>query len=238
MRLWKPLRAIPIACIALAAALALPAATHAFHPHPGALDCRSGRTLFRRPGTRAFVVVRQFRFAGGSSPYETFYACRPGSRTPRIIFEGAPFTRDTLYGFRGFGDRLGFLSHSEGVQSGSETEVGWIDLRIGRVRTGRINASEGLMSEAEEEPGLPRVPDGHVAYAIAGDGTVAVIGHGGYPLEWEVCVLPVKLHSLGPPRPLYEATAGQEGVDPRSLTIGETTVAWRTEKGQPVSAAR
>ncbi len=137
-----------------------------------------------------------------------------------------------------FGYRLGFVVRSEGIQSGSETEVGWIDLRIGRVRTGLINASEGLANESEEEPGLPRVPDWDLKYAIANDGTVAVLGEGGDPKEWEVCLLPVKRHALGPPRELFLAKAGQEALDPDSIAITETSVLWSTKSGQAGSAPR
>ena len=196
--------------------------------------------MFREDGVRAFVVVRQFEGGRGqsSSSYKTFYICSPALRAPRRFEQGAPFTRETLSGFKIFGDRLGFVAHSEGVQSGAETEVGWVDFRIGRVRSGRINASEGLQNESEEEPGLPRVPAGNVHYAIAGDGTVAVLGEGGDPTEWEVCLLPVKLHSLGPPRPLFIAKPGQEGLDPHSLAITDTSVTWRMKNGQPASAPR
>jgi hypothetical protein len=146
--------------------------------------------------------------------------------------------REAISDFRVFGYRLGFVVRSEGIQSGSETEVGWIDLRIGRVRTGLINASEGLANESEEEPGLPRVPDWDLKYAIANDGTVAVLGEGGDPKEWEVCLLPVKPHSLGPPRQLFLAKAGQEALDPNSIAITETSVLWSTKSGQPGSAPR
>jgi hypothetical protein len=140
-------------------------------------------------------------------------------------------------GFRLFGQRLGFVDYSEGIQSGSDVEVGWVDLRIGRVRTGGINASEGL-TDAEEEPGLPKVPVDRVKFAIASDGTVAVVGEGIEPREWEVCLLPVELHSLGKPRQLFLANAGEEGVDPDSIAIDDTSVKWRTKKGVPASAPR
>jgi len=196
--------------------------------------------VFRGDGVRAFVVVRQFVGGRGqpSSPYKTFYICSPKLRTPQRFEQGAPFTRESLSGFKIFGDRLGFVIYTEGVQSGSDTEVGWVDFRIVRVRIGQINASEGLQNESEEEPGLPRVPADNVHYAIAGDGTVAVLGEGGDPTEWEVCLLPVKLHSLGPPQPLFIAKPGQEGLDPHSLAITETSVTWRTRNGQPASAPR
>jgi hypothetical protein len=229
-----------MAWIALLVALVLPGEVQASPVRRAQTNCRSGRTVFREGGTRAFVVVRQFRPGSGepSAPYKTFYVCRPGSRTPLIFSQGEPYTIETISGFRVFGDRLGFVARSEGIQSGSETEVGWIDLRIGQVRTGVINASEGLANESEEQPGLPRVPDWQVKYAIANDGTVAVLGEGGEPREWEVCLLPVKLHSLGPPRQLFLARAGQEGLDPDSIAISETRVLWTTKNGQPASAPR
>jgi len=49
-----------------------------------------------------------------------------------------------MEGLRLFGQRLGFVDYSSGIQSGSDVEVGWVDLRIGRVRTAVINANEGL----------------------------------------------------------------------------------------------
>ncbi len=185
------------------------------------------------------MIVRQFG-AGGQegSSYKVFYVCSHSLRTPRRFDQGDPFTIETMYDFKVFGDRLGFLTYSEGVQSGSDTDVGWVDLRIGRARTGEIHGSEGLQSESEEEPGIPRVPDDRLDYAIASDGTVAVLGEGGEPVEWEVCLLAVKLHSLGPPRALYAAKAGQEGLDLHSLAISDTSVTWRTKKGQPLSAPR
>jgi len=202
--------------------------------------CRSGRTVFRQGAIRAFVLVRHFRGEHGqpSSPFKTFYVCRPGWATPRRIIEGAPFTRETAYQFRLSGPYLGWLDYVEGVQSGSSTEVGWVDLRSGRIRSGLIDASEGLSEPSEEEAGLPRVPVEAVGYAIAPDGTVALIGEGGEPLEWEVCLLAVGRHSLGRPRALYVAKAPAEGLDPASVAITATSVTWTTKKGLPGSAPR
>lgn len=196
--------------------------------------------MFRQGGVRAFVLVREFKGERGqpSSPFKTFYVCRPGWRAPRTIIEGDPFTRETAYQFKLFGHYLGWLDYSEGVQSGYQTEVGWIDLRIGRVRAGVINASAGLSNEAEEEPGLPRVPSDIVRYAIASDGTVALAGEIEEPAEWEVCVLPVKPHALGKPQALYVAKDGQEGVDVDSIAITETSVTWTTKNGQLESVPR
>ncbi len=240
MRLGERSPAKLMACIALFVALGLPSDVQASPVRGARTNCRSGRTVFRQGGTRAFVVVRQFRPGSGepNSSYKTFYVCRPGSRTPLIFSQGEPYTRETISGFRVFGDRLGFVARSEGIQSGSETEVGWIDLGIGRVRTGLINASEGLANESEEEPGLPRVPDWDLNYAIATDGTVAVLGEGGEPREWEVCLLSVKPHSLGPPRQLFLAKAPQEALDLDSIAITETSVLWSAKNGQPASAPR
>lgn len=240
MRLGERSPAKPIGCIALFVALGLPSGVQASSVRRAPTSCRSGRTVFRQGGTRAFVVSRQFTPGRGepSSPFKTFYVCRAGSRKPYVLRQGEPYVREAISGFRLFGYRLGFVVRAEGIQSGSEAEVGWIDLRIGRVRSGLINASEGLANESEEEPGLPRVPDWVLRYAIADDGTVAVLGEGGEPREWEVCLLAVKPHSLGPPRQLLLAKTGQEALDPDSIAITETSVLWRTKSGQPASAPR
>jgi hypothetical protein len=240
VRLGKRSPAKLIGCVALVVALGLPSVAQASPGHRAPTNCGTGRTVFRVGGTRAFVVSRQFSPGRGepSSPYKTFYVCRSGSRKPDVLKQGEPYVNETISGFRLFGYRLGFVIRSEGIQSGSEAEVGWIDLRIGRVRSGVINASEGLANESEEEPGLPRVPDQVVRYAIADDGTVAVLGEGGAPREWEVCLLAVKPRSLGPPDQLFVARTEQEALDPDSIAITETSVLWRTKSGQPASAPR
>jgi hypothetical protein len=237
MRLPKPSPTI-VALITAFVILGLPVGAQASSGGP-ATNCRSGRTIFRHNGIRAFVVVRfEAPRSQDGSEYKTFYVCRPGWRTPRVFYSGAPFTTESMEGLRLFGQRLGFVDYSAGVQSGSEVHVGWVDLRIGRVRTAVINANEGLTEGNEEEPGLPMVPAGRVKFAIATDGTVAVAGEGGEPYEWEVCLLPVELHSLGKPRPLFVAKKGQEGVDLDSIAINSTSVKWRSKKGVPASAPR
>lgn len=225
-----------IALITTFVALGSPAGAQASPRGPGKPNCRSGRTVFRHDGIRAFVVVRfETPRSQEGSAYKTFYVCRPGSRTPRVFYRGSPFTRETMGGFRLFGQRLGFVDYSAGIQSGSDVEVGWVDLRIGRVRTAAINASEGL-TDAEEAPGLPNVPVDRVKFAIASDGTVAVVGEGIEPREWEVCLLGVEPHSLGKPRQLFRARAGQDGVNPDSIAIDAASVKWRTKNGVPASA--
>jgi hypothetical protein len=233
-------RALLLAAIAATLAPASAAGQRAVGAHARPVTCHSGRTLFAAPGgIRAFVIVRRFDAGhADASSFKDFYVCRPGSSTPRIISHGEPYSFESASGFRLFGQRLGFLIYSAGVQSGSQAEFGWIDLRIGRVRTAVINASEGLEDSEEEEPGLARIPDGRVRYAIAEDGTVALAGEGGFPVEWEVCVLPVGLHALGPAHALYTAPEHGEGIDLDSIKISQSSVSWRTKKGQPVSAAR
>ncbi len=229
-----------IAALTVVLALAVSGVAQASGARRRSPTCRSGRTLFRAAGPiRAFVVVSEFDAGrADASPYDTFYVCRPGSRVPRVISRGEPYARESARDFKLFGQRLGFIIFSEGVQSGSQAEFGWIDLRIGRVRTAVINASEGLISQAEEEPGLPKVPDGHVRYAIAEDGTVALAGEGGFPFEWEVCELPVGVHALGRPRAVYTATRAQEGVDLDSIAITATSITWTTKRGLSMSAPR
>jgi hypothetical protein len=199
--------------------------------------CRSGKTLFHKSGVRAFVVVRMFvdrDHPRERSPYKTFYVCGRRSHKPRVIEEGDPFTRTVAYGFRLFGLRLGFVTHSEGFSNGSDTRVGWLDLRIGQLRTGLINAGENA------EPGDPTVLDGYVTYAIASDGTVAIMGseeeHPVAHSEQEVDLLALESRSLGPPRQLFATSNG--GLVPGSIGITETSVTWTTTTGQTSSAPR
>jgi hypothetical protein len=239
MRLRKSSLTV-VALITASVTVGLPVGAQASSGGPAKPNCRSGRTVFRHGGIRAFVLVGfEAPRSQEGSEFKTFYVCRPGWRTPRVFYQGSPFTTEAMEGFRLFGQRLGFVDYSAGVQSGSEVKVGWVDLRIGRVRTAVINASEGLTEGNEEEPGLPMVPSGRVKFAIASDGTVAVAGEGGAEAdEWEVCLLPVELRSLGKPRQLFLTKARQEAVDLDSIAINSTTVKWRSKKGVPASAPR
>lgn len=219
------------------AVLALSAGASAATKRSSPLTCRSGKTLFHKGEVRAFVVVRMFvdrTHPRERNPYKTFYVCGPRSHKPRLIEQGDPFTRMVAYGFRLFGLRLGFVIHSEGFSNGSDTHVGWLDLRIGQLRTGLINAGENA------EPGDPTVLDGYVSYAIASDGTVAIMGseenHPAPHSEQEVDLLAVKGRSLGPPRQLFAASTG--GLIPDSIGITETSVTWTTTTGQTNSAPR
>jgi hypothetical protein len=166
------------------------------------------------------------------SAYQLFYVCRPGSRRPRVIYQGDPFTAAVAYGFRVFGIRLGFVIHSEGFSNGSDTWVGWLDLRIGQLRIGLINAGENA------DPGEPGVLDSYVTFAIATDGTVAIVGSEAKeaPSLQEVDLLKVKAKALGRPKQLFLASHG--GLDPSSIAITDTSVTWKTTTGQPGSAPR
>jgi hypothetical protein len=225
------------ACVAALFALALPAGAAAARHRPAPPSCHAGRTVFHRDGVRAFVIVRTFgNPSQEGSHYKTFYICSPRLRKAHLFNQGDPFTRESVSDYELFGNRLGFVSFSEGVQSGADQNIGWVNVETGRAKQGTIYGSEGLTSEQEEEANLPKVPDGRLDYAIASDGAVAVLGEGGEPTEWEVCVLPVKPRSLGRPRRLFNAKSPAEGLDVDSLAIIGTTVTWRTKHGQPGSA--
>jgi hypothetical protein len=219
--------------------LALPASGLAADRQPKPPSCHAGRTVFHRAGIRAFVIVRQFghQHQEGSS-YKTFYICSPALRTAHVFDQGAPFTFEDVYDYKLFGERLGFIYSSRGVQNGSAEGIGWVNVRSGRAKEGAIHESEDLTEGNEEDPGLPKVPIDSVDYVIADDGTVAVLGEGREPVEWEVALLPVKPRSLGRPRRLFTAKQGQEGLEVDSLAITATSVTWRTKSGQPGSASR
>jgi hypothetical protein len=218
-------------------AVGLPACAQASARHPKPPGCHTGRTVFRRDGIRAFVIVRHFgnpRQEG--SAYKAFYVCSPTLRKAHLYDQSDPFTFEGLYDYKVFGDRLGFVYSSQGVQNGAAIGVGWVNLKSGTAKSGAIFESEQLANEDEEEANLPDVPADHLDYAIAGDGTVAVLGEGGEPLEWEVAALPVKPRSLGPPRRLFTTKLPLEGLDLDSLAIVGSSVTWRTKRGEPGSA--
>jgi hypothetical protein len=227
--------AVLVLSITLWSAAAAPASRR--RPEPP--SCRAGKTVFRHDGIRAFVTAHVFgnpRQAG--STYKTFYVCSPTLRKAHLFDQGAPFVSEGLFDFRIFGDRLGFAYSSQGVQNGSAAGVGWVNLKTGRAKAGSIFESEQIANEEEEDPRLPRVPSDRFQYAIAGDGTVAVLGEGGDPLEWEVAVLPVKPRSLGAPQRLFAVKAPQEGLDVESIAISGASVTWKAKHGLSGSAQR
>lgn len=201
------------------------------------VTCRSGRTVFRRPGLRVFVLGRVYgKPSQEGSHYKDFYLCGRGARSPRLFDAGSPFTMESVSQYKLVGNRLGFVRSSAGVQSGAEVVVGWVQFG-GPVKQGTVWATEDAFNE-EEEKGLPKVPAEELDYAIAPDGAVAVIGEGGDPTEWEVALLPVKAHGLGPPKALFKTKSKLEAPEPRSIAITDTSVTWRSTSGQPLSLPR
>ena len=205
-----------------------------------ALTCRSGRTVFHQGGIRAFVIVRRFEARNPISAFKTFYFCAHGSRHPRVFNEGAPFTSETVNGFRVVGDRLVFFASSAGVSGGSGTNIGWVALRSGVAREGTI-FEQGIGNEEEEEEiasgELVQVPLGHFNYAIALNGAMALVGEG-EKHEWEVWLMLVKKHSLGRPKLLFKSKTPAEAIDPSTLAINDSTVTWKTAAGVAVSLPR
>ena len=191
------------------------------------LNCRSGNTVFHEGSVRGFYVKHRLR-SQPSLTWRSYYACRPGSGKPRLLYESSPATFTHVYGFRIFGIRLGFVVTSEGYAGGGEAIVGWFDLRIGQLRTGLINVNE----EQYTPTTAPHVPIGEVRYAIAPNGSVAVLGED--EPEQEIALLTVAASKLRAPVRLFYTTTGS--VDPSSLAISETAVTWKTRSGQEESA--
>lgn len=227
------------ACGVLVVALALAGPAHAAGRRAKLPSCRAGRTVYHHDGVRAFVIVRKYGKAGqeGAS-IKAFYVCSPALRHAHLFDQSDPFTFEGIYDYKLFGDRLGFLTSSEGVQNGASEGIGWVNLVSGRAKLGALHETEQLSNEDEEEPGLPKVPVDRLNYVIAGDGTVAVLGEGGEPVEWEVALLSVKPRSLGAPHRLLRVKQTQEGLAVDSLAITDTSVTWTTKHGQPGLAPR
>jgi hypothetical protein len=231
-----PVRLLGVLLLLGALTIAMPAPAGAGQ---ATLSCKSGRTVFHHGAIRAFVITSKFgRVPQEGSQVKTFYVCSGALRRPHEFDQSAPFTFEGLYDYKLFGERLGFVWSSSGVQSGSEEGVGWVNLRTGRAKQGAINESEGLSEEEEEEPGLPRVPIDEVNYAIATDGTVAVLGEEVEPSEWEVAELAVKPRALAAPRRLLRVKAPAEGLAVASLAITATSVTWTTKSGLPGTVPR
>jgi hypothetical protein len=235
MRSRLPIRLVGAVCLLGILTIAAPTRANAGQTP----SCRAGKTVFHHGAIRAFVITSNFgRSTQEGSKVKTFYVCSATLRRPHVFDRSAPFTFEDLYDYRLFGERLGFIWSSSGVQSGSGEGVGWVNLRTGRAKQGAINESEGLSEEDEEEPGLPRIPIDDVNYAIATDGTVAVLGEQLEPNEWEVAELAVKPRALAAPRRLLRVKAPAEGLAVASLAITATSVTWTTRSGLPGTAPR
>src|SRR3954453_21123839 len=148
--------ALAIALLAAAPASALP-------------NCHAGHTLYHQQGVRIFDLPHPEHDPGFAPTfYHRIFGCRRA--TVWRIYESSPYNFFRLYHLHRSGRRVGFLTHDAGWDNGFYTEVGWTDVRTHRTRVGLINAGE------DGEPGDPYVPDDRVSYAIAGDGTTAVMG--------------------------------------------------------------
>lgn len=230
--------------VGVASVLAVAAPAHA----SGRVDCRSGKTVFKRPAVRVFRVASVYgdpRQEG--SRYNEFYLCARGSDHP-YAFWGQPFVRnESVSQYKLVGNRLGFVAFAEGVSGGAGTSIGWVRLPSGPDKEADIWAREEVPEE--EEPG-PKVPSEELDYAIAEDGTVAVAGEAvdyaaaaehpdeAPPHEWEICVLAVKTRGLSGPKALLKTTSPTEAPVLSSIAINASTVKWRNRAGLTVAVPR
>ena len=230
--------------VGVASVLAVTGSAHA----SGRVDCRSGKTVFKRPAVRVFKVASVYgnpRQEGAR--YNEFYLCARGSQHP-YAFWGEPFVRnESVSQYRLVGNRLGFVAFAEGVSGGAGTSIGWVRLPHGPEKEADVWAREEVPEE--EEPG-PKVPSEELDYAIAEDGTVAVAGEAvDYaadaehpnkppPHEWEVCALLVKAHGLSSPKALFKTVSPTEAPVLSSIAINASTVKWRNRAGLTVEVPR
>jgi hypothetical protein len=211
------------------------------------VGCQSGKTVFKRAAVRVFRVASIYgnpRQEG--SHYNEFYLCARGSHRP-YAFQGEPFVTESVTQYKLVGDRLGFVTSVEGVSGGAATSIGWVQLPRGPVKEADVFDREEVPEE--EDPG-PKVPSEALDYAIAEDGTVAVVGEADDlaaeakhpskppPKEWEVCVLSVKTHHLSSPKALLKTTSPTEAPVFGSIAINASTVSWQNRAGLAVSVPR
>jgi len=217
---------------AASAAVAHPSAKR--HRHT---SCHAGRTVFHRGAVRAFIVSSKDPETGG--PHERLLLCTSASRIPRLMEDGGGDAELAPLRFELEGNRLAFaieigtlLSHVVPI------DVGWIGLRGGPARSGPLGAVFDPDYVLPEEPLLPFY---RVNLAIAPDGWMAVISaaKSGCQVVSVLAVRPRPFadgYLLEVPFVLYTAPNG--GLDPRSLTIDDTTVNWKSTSGVPAAALR
>jgi hypothetical protein len=195
----------------------------------GVVKCGSGQTVFHRGSTRAFVVEKT---DSQHLSYQVVFAClsRHGHPHLHVLYYGEVGTDTSVDLFHLTGEHLGFHVHVSGGTS-FDDYLGWIDTRTGSVRTGHISEGPG---EAGEEVRGPTVPDGTLAYAIAADGAIAVIGTE-FPAQ-EVGLLVPGRWSFKALRTLALKPAG--GLNEHFIQISASTVTCRTTQGAPVSISR
>jgi hypothetical protein len=184
--------------------------------------CRSGHTLFHQRGIRAFSLERVDRSDPRNPlPHQVIYACLPGERRPQVLYDGDVGTFTSANSFALSGNRLGFLARQEGGVA-EDSSFGWVNIRTRVVKLGQFN-----VASPENSPGDPVAPDAEVHFAIAPDGTAAVIGSDGR--DQEVLLMRALPRSLGKPRELGSSSTGDIKVD--SIAITPTTVNWTTTAG-------
>jgi len=184
--------------------------------------CRSGQTLFHQRGIRTFSLERIDRSDPRNPlPHQVIYACLPGEHRPQVLYDGAVGTFTSANSFALSGSRLGFLARQEGGVA-EDSSFGWVDIRTRVVKFGQFN-----VASPENSPSDPVAPDAEVNFAIAPDGTTAVIGSDGP--EQEVLLMRALPRSLGKPRELGSSSTGEIKLD--SIAVTPTTVNWTTTAG-------
>jgi hypothetical protein len=161
--------------------------------------------------------------------YQVVFACLSGPRGPHVhvLFYGDIGTVTAADMFHLAGRHLGFHVAIIGGNSFGDY-LGWIDTRTGVVRTGLITEGPG-----EGNTG-PQIPDGTLAYAIASDGAIAVIGTESPSQEVGLLVPGRKsfrrLKSL--------ASKPEGGLDEHFIQISATTITLRTTQRTLVRVSR
>jgi hypothetical protein len=199
-------------------------------------SCRSGKTEFRKGALRIFNVSTKDPQSGGV--HQRLLMCTSHVRRPRLIVDGGPESEILPGTFALQGTRLGFDVQTVALMNPvplAPTEVGWIDVRRGPARLGLLNAG---VEPQYAEPSEPLLPVDNVHFAIAPDGSMAVIAgaQSGCQVVAVLTLPATRSRHLKPPEVLYTAKNG--GLDPASLTINATTVSWKTTGGSPGSALR
>ncbi len=219
-------RTAPLIALATIALCLSPTAAAGKAPR---LTCHSGKTLHQQGALRVFNVTKYFHDKGvPPAAYHLVYAC--AKSRPWLIDESSPYNFYAMNDFALFGRRLGFITRNTGFSSGSDTAVGWTDVKTHEVRIADVLANDDV------DPPDPSFPDQALNFAIATDGTIAVLG-GPTNDDQEVGVLsPKGKSSLTKPKVLFDSAMG--GLDNKSLTIDDQAVHWKTKAGVAMSAPR
>ena len=65
------------------------------------VGCHSGKTVFKRPGIRAFSIRRrEGNPRDERSHYKQYYVCGRGARTPVLFDRGQPFNIESVSDFK------------------------------------------------------------------------------------------------------------------------------------------